>query len=49
MLVARYSVAPYSFTPETDIKIQYEYNRRNTMLDIGKLESRIGKLEYATS
>ena len=34
---------------QKDIQINYDYNRRYTMRDIGKLESRIGKLEYATS
>ena len=49
MLVARFSVAPFTFKPETDIIIQYEYNRRYTMGDIGKLESRVQNLEYATA
>ena len=49
MKVARFSVAPFTFKPETDIIIQYEYNRRYTMNDIGKLESRVQNLEYATS
>ena len=49
MLVARFSVAPFTFKPETDVIIQYEYNRRYTMNDIGKLESRVQNLEYATS
>ena len=49
MIVARFSVAPFTFKPETDIIIQYEYNRRYTMNDIGKLESRVQNLEYATA
>ena len=49
MLVARFSVAPFTFKPETDVIIQYEYNRRYTMNDIGRLESRVQNLEYATS
>ena len=49
MLVARFSVAPFTFKPETDIIVQYEYNRRYTMNDIGRLESRVQNLEYATS
>ena len=49
MQVARFSVAPFTFKPETDVIIQYEYNRRYTMNDIGKLESRVQNLEYATS
>ena len=47
--MARFSVAPFTFKPETDIIIQYEYNRRYTMNDIGRLESRVQNLEYATS
>jgi len=49
MLLARYSVAPYTFDPENEVLISYDYKRRYTMGDIGKLENRIGKLEYATS
>ena len=49
MLIARIEVGPYTYKPETDVTIHYEYNRRYTMRDIGKLEGRIGKLEYATS
>ena len=49
MLLARYSVAPYTLDPENEVLISYDYKRRYTMGDIGKLEDRIGKLEYATS
>ena len=49
MLIARIAIAPYTFKPETDIQINYEYNKRYTMRDIGKLEARVGRLEYATS
>ena len=49
MLIARIAVAPYTFKPETDVQINYEYNKRYTMRDIGKLEARVGRLEYATS
>ena len=49
MLIARIAIAPYTFKPETDIQINYEYNKRYTMHDIGKLEARVGRLEYATS
>ena len=49
MLIARIAVGPYTYTPETDITINYEYNKRYTMHDIGKLEARVGRLEYATS
>ena len=48
-MVAKISVAPYTFTPQTDVLVRYEYNRRYTMRDIGKLEARVGKLEYATA
>ena len=49
MLIARVEVGPYTYKPETDVTIHYEFNRRYTMRDIGKLEGRIGKLEYATA
>ena len=49
MLVARFSIGPYTYKPETDVQFQYEYNKRYTMRDIGKLENRVAKLEYATS
>jgi len=49
MLIARIAIAPYTFKPETDVQINYEYNKRYTMRDIGKLEARVGRLEYATS
>ena len=49
MLVARFSVGPYTYQPDTDVLIQYDYNKRYTMRDIGKLEDRVSKLEYATS
>ena len=49
MMVAKISVAAYTFKPETDIIVRYEYNRRFTMRDIGKLAARVGKLEYATA
>ena len=49
MLVARVEVAPYTYTAEKDVTIKYEFNKRFTMRDIGKLEGRIGKLEYATA
>ncbi len=49
MLIARIAVGPYTYKPETDITINYEYNKRYTMHDIGKLEARVGRLEYATS
>ena len=49
MLIARLRVGPYTYTPEKDVTVEYEYNRRFTMRDIGNLEARIGKLEYATA
>ena len=39
MMVAKISVAAYTFKPETDVIVRYEYNRRFTMRDIGKLSS----------
>jgi len=48
-MVAKISIAPFTYKPETDVLVRYEYNRRYTMRDIGKLEARVGKLEYATS
>lgn len=42
-------IQPYTFAIETDIKAQYVDNKRYTMRDIGKLERRIGNLEYYVS
>ena len=42
-------IGPYTYTPNKDVTVEYEYNRRFTMRDIGNLEARIGKLEYATA
>ena len=49
MLIAKISIAPYTFTPERDVIIGFKYTRRYTMQDIGKLHKRIGNLEYATA
>ena len=49
MLIARLRIGPYTYTPNKDVTVEYEYNRRFTMRDIGNLEARIGKLEYATA
>ena len=49
MLVAKVSSGAYVYNTEKDITIEYRYNRRYTMKDIGNLEKRIGHLEYATS
>ena len=49
MLIAKVSIAPYTFSPEKDINIGFSYVRRYTMRDIGKLHTRVGNLEYATA
>ena len=49
MLLCKYTVAPYTIDPENEVLVSYDYKRRYTMGDIGKLEYRIGKLEYATA
>ena len=49
MLIAKISIAPYTFSPERDVIIGFQYTRRYTMQDIGKLHKRIGNLEYATA
>ena len=49
MLLCKYTVAPYTMDIENEVLIQNDYTRRYTMGDIGKLEARIGKLEYATA
>ena len=49
MLIAKLSIAPYTFDPQTEIIIGFQYVRRYTMRDIGKLHTRIGNLEYATA
>ena len=48
MLVVQMTVPPYTFKPE-DIDVAYLNNKGYTMKDIGKLETRIAKLEYATT
>ena len=49
MLLAKYTVAPYTFDPENEVLVSHDYKRRYTMGDIGKLDTRIGHLEYATA
>ena len=49
MLIAKLSIAPYTFDAEKEIIIGFQYVRRYTMRDIGKLHTRVGNLEYATS
>ena len=49
MLLAKYTVAPYTFDPQNEVLVSHDYKRRYTMGDIGKLDQRIGHLEYATA
>ena len=49
MLLAKYTVAPYTFDPQNEVLVSHDYKRRYTMGDIGKLDERIGHLEYATA
>ena len=48
MLVCRLSITAYTFDPDK-IDVAYLNNKGYTMKDIGKLETRIGKLEYTTT
>jgi hypothetical protein len=48
MLIARVEVPPYTYVPE-DIFVRYLNNKGYQMRDIGNLETRIAKLEYATT
>ncbi len=48
MLVVKMNIPPYTFKPE-DIMVAYMNNKGYTMKDIGKLETRIAKLEYSTT
>ena len=48
MLVAKYVVPAYTFESK-DVEILYQKNKGYNMEDIGNLEERIAKLEYATS
>ena len=48
MLIASISVPAYTFKP-SDLNVVREKNRRYTMKDIGKLEQRLGHVEYYTS
>ena len=49
MLIAKLSIAPYTFDAAREIIIGFQYVRRYTMRDIGKLHTRVGNLEYATA
>ena len=49
MLLAKISIAPYTFDAQNEIIIGFQYVRRYTMRDIGKLHTRVGNLEYATA
>ena len=49
MLLATLSHAPYGFDPVDDVIIQKSENRRYTMRDIGKIETRLNQVEYYTS
>ena len=48
MLVCKLSISAYTFEPDK-IDVAYLNNKGYTMKDIGKLETRIGKLEYTTT
>lgn len=48
MLLNTITLSPYTISPQ-DVKIETVDNRRYTMRDIGKLERRIGNLEYYTA
>ena len=48
MLIAKYSVPAYTFEAK-DVEVIYQKNKGYKMEDIGNLEERIAKLEYATS
>lgn len=41
------AIPPYTLSPQ-DVQVKYVDNKRYTMRDIGKLEKRIGNLEYYT-
>ena len=47
MKLAELYIPPFTFTPR-DVSIRREKNQRFTMKDIGKLQDRIGNLEYYT-
>ena len=49
MLLATLTHAPYGFDPTQDVIITRSENRRYTMRDIGKLETRLNQVEYYTS
>ena len=49
MLLATLIHAPYGFQPDEDIIIIKSENKRYSMRDIGKLETRIDQVEYYTS
>lgn len=48
MTLYEVAVPPYTFDP-SDVRLEYIENKRFTMRDIGKLESRIENLEYYTT
>ena len=49
MLLATLRHQPYGFDPSEDVTIVKSDNRRYTMRDIGRLESRLNSVEYYTS
>ena len=49
MLLATLLHSPYGFNPSEDTIILRSENKRYTMRDIGKLETRLGQVEYYTS
>jgi hypothetical protein len=48
MLLATIKFDPYTFN-SSSISVQHENNRRYTMKDIGKIDSRLSRVEYYTS
>lgn len=48
MTIYEVAIPPYTFDP-SDVRLEYIENKRFTMRDIGKLESRIENLEYYTA
>jgi hypothetical protein len=47
--LAKITSNPFVYNAETDVKIEFRGNKRYTMNDIGKLETRIENLEYYTT
>ncbi len=49
MLLATLQHKPYGFEPDQDVLITLSENKRFTMRDIGKIETRLNQVEYYTS